>query len=55
MIAVCFYDSKPVHYLSTIDGYVTYVRKTRRVYTNRDGLFDLSESRALLSRVARGG
>ena len=46
MIAVCFYDSKPVHYLTTIDDHVTYHRKTRRVYTLRGGLFDLGETRA---------
>ena len=50
MIAVCFYDSKPVHYLTTIDECVQWNRKTRRVYTLRGGLFDLSESRHL-----RGG
>ena len=45
MIAVCFYDSKPVHYLTTIDGYVQWTRKTRRVHTLRAGLFDLSKTR----------
>ena len=49
MIAVCFYDSKPVHYLTTIDEFVEWHRKTRRVYTLRGGLFDLSEWTHLVS------